>query len=74
MRSSAEMLFAERNEALRRSPSKESTSQEEDGNEGSNSTSPDLTQSTNSVDRFSFFSFLINNCFKQYHYIVNSEV
>ncbi|VDD94931.1 unnamed protein product [Enterobius vermicularis] len=53
LRSSAEMLFAERNEALRRSPSKESTSQEEDGNEGSNSTSPDLTQSTNSVDSVS---------------------
>lgn len=50
LRPSAEMLYAERGESLKRSPSKESESQEEDGRDGSSSNSPDLTQSTNSVD------------------------
>ena len=53
LRPTAEMLFAERGELLKRTPSKESSSQDEDGGDNSNCTSPDLTHSTNSVDSIS---------------------
>lgn len=53
LRPTAEVLYAERGEYLKRSPSKENASQEEDGRDSSSSTSPDLTQSTNSVDSVS---------------------